>query len=51
MRHHILPVILIAFASLLVCGDSGSGPTSGPPARLIVLGGANQTGVFGQPTA
>lgn len=52
MRHPSLPaVIATAFVCLLACGDSGSGPTSGPPARLVVLDGANQTGVFGQPTA
>ena len=52
MRHAALPaVIASAFMCLLACGDSGSGPSSGPPARLIVLDGANQAGVFGQPTA
>lgn len=51
MRHRSLPVVITAFASLLACGDSGVGPALGPPARIIVVDGANQTGVFGQPTA
>ena len=52
MRHTALPVaIASACICLLGCGDSGSGPSSGPPARLAVLDGANQVGVFGQPTA
>ncbi|CAN5903252.1 hypothetical protein BH11GEM1_BH11GEM1_34000 [soil metagenome] len=52
MRHAALTVVIAtAFMCLLACGDSGSGPSSGPPARLVVLDGANQAGVFGQPTA
>lgn len=51
MRPRSLHVIVVAgFACLLACGDSSSGPAAGPPARLIVLDGANQIGVFGQPT-
>lgn len=47
-------LLFAAFAStvafLLACGDSGSGPASGPPTHIVVLDGAGQTGVFGQPT-
>lgn len=51
MRTRLLSAALVStVASLLACGDSGSGPASGPPTHIIVLDGAGQTGVFGQPT-
>ena len=43
--------MIVASLLLIGCSDSPSGPTIGPAVRLLVLDGANQTGVVGQPTS
>ena len=47
------PLTLAALALIAssACGDSSTEPEVGPPAQVVVVAGASQTGVFRQPTA
>ena len=49
-RSSVLTATLSSLA-LLACGDSPTAPASGPPARMLALDGAIQSGLFGQPTS